>query len=80
MGLLLRRLSGGQAAAAGRMTEDWGGLVAAVPGASLLRSARLSAARRCLPPPARSPSPPAGVCSAQPGAHPVSIEPRSQTH
>lgn len=44
MGLLLRRLSGGQAAAAGRMTEDWGGLAAAVPGASLLRSAQRGAA------------------------------------
>lgn len=42
--MLLRRLSGGQAAAARRMTEDWGGLVAAVPGASLLRSARRGAA------------------------------------
>lgn len=50
MGLLLRRLSGGQAAAEGRMTEDWGGLAAAVPG-SVPPFARLGAARRCLPPP-----------------------------
>lgn len=42
--MLLRRLSGGQTAAARRMTEDWGGLVAAVPGASLLLSARRGAA------------------------------------
>lgn len=42
--MLLRRLPGGQTAAARRMTEDWGGLVAAVPGASLLLSAQRGAA------------------------------------
>lgn len=53
VGLLLRRLSGGPAAAEGRMTEDWGGLAAAVAPAAVPPSAQLERgeARRCLPPP-----------------------------
>lgn len=70
----------------GRGGKDDGGLGRAGGGCARRVPPSLGSAQRgaalpaCLPPPARSPSPPAGVCSAQPGAHPVSIEPRSQTH